>query len=49
MKILIFTALTALTMVGFTGCTNGTNADVDKNTTAKCSASGKCASGKCGK
>lgn len=49
MKKLIFTGLTGLAMIGFTGCTNGTSADVDKNTTAKCAASGKCSSGKCGK
>ena len=43
MKQLIFTALVGLAMVGFTGCTTGS--DAQANTKAKCSASGKCASG----
>lgn len=37
MKKLIFTALVGLAMVGFTGCTNGSDAEV----------ASKCQSGKC--
>ena len=49
MKNLIFTALVGLAMVGFTGCTNGTDAKVTKCQANKCDSSKKCkASGKCG-
>lgn len=41
MKNLMFTALVGLAMIGFTGCTTGSNAE-----TAKCQA-GKCQAGKC--
>jgi len=50
MKNLVFTALVGLAMVGFTGCTNSSDAEVAKCQGAKkCDGSKKCkASGKCG-
>lgn len=48
MKNLIFTALVGLAMVGFTGCTNGSDAAASKCQSGKCDGAKKCqASGKC--
>ena len=55
MKNLVFTALMGLAMVGFTGCTNSSDAEVAKCQSGKCQSAKKCdgskkceASGKCG-
>jgi hypothetical protein len=45
MKKLLLTALVGFAMITVTGCTTGSDTISD----TKCSASGKCATGKCGK
>ncbi len=49
MKKLIFSALLGLALVAFVGCTTGSDAETTVKAETKCSASGKCSSGKCGK
>jgi hypothetical protein len=49
MKKLIFSSLIGLALIAFTGCTNGSDAEMSKCQSGKCNGAKKCqASGKCG-